>query len=457
MENWIVNELKTVQLGDKRLNNRFGNILDGLFCTPDKSIPMAFESWSETKAVYRFFENEKVNEDKILAPHIAATLARLKHEETVLLLQDTSEIDYTKHASVADLGYIGESKHTARHGFFLHPTIAVTPSRVNLGLVDNIMWKREEIGTRNKAKVTKIENKESYNWLKSFKRTKEIAAQIPGTNFINIADRESDIYEYFLEYDASIPNANFITRSVQNRNTTEALNLWEQVKSSDCLTTIEFKLPRGRGREERLVTQEVRAMEVELVCPKRYTPKLASVKLFAVLATEINIVDEDKIEWLLLTTIPIDSAEKALKIIEYYLCRWQIELYFKTLKSGCKIEEIQLESYSKLKSCLAVYMIVAWRIQYITMLARVYSEHSCEIIFSSAEWQSVSLIINKGKKLAQPPTIHQMLRMIASLGGFLGRKRDGEPGLKTIWLGMQKMKDYALAWEIFNSQVNSYG
>lgn len=457
MEAWVIKELNTVKLGDERLNKRFINILDGLYCAPDKSIPMAFESWGETKAAYRFFENEKVDEEKILAPHIASTLARIKNQETVLLLQDTTEIDYTNHHNVSDLGYIGESKHTARHGFFLHPTLAVTPNRVNLGVVDSIMWKREELGTRGKAKTTKIEEKESYNWLKSFKRTKEIAVQIPETNFINIADRESDIYEYFLEYDATIQNANFITRSVQNRKTTETMKLWEQVKSSDCLGRIEFKLPRGRGREERLITQEIRAMEVELVCPKRHTPKLANVKLFAVLATEINVDSHDKIEWLLLTTIRLNSAAEALKIVEYYLCRWQIELYFKTLKSGCKIEDVQLEGYTKLKSCLAMYMIVAWRIQHITMLARSYPEESCELVFSLSEWQSVYMIINKGKAPNQVPTIYQMLRMVAQLGGFLGRKHDGEPGLKTIWLGMQKMKDYALAWEIFNSQANSCG
>lgn len=244
------------------------------------------------------------------------------------------------------------------------------------------MWKREEVGTRSKVKATKKEEKESYNWLKSFKKTKELAGKVSGTNFINIADRESDIYEYFLEYDPALPNANFITRSAQNRKTTKLLKLWEQVASSDCLATIEFQLPRGRRREERLATQEVRALKFELVCPKRYSPKLANVKLFAVLASEINVGDTDKIEWLLLTTIPINSAEDALRIVEYYLCRWQIELYFKTLKSGCKIEDIQLESYSKLKSCLAMYMIVAWR-----MFARSQAEMPCDLVFSRSEWE----------------------------------------------------------------------
>jgi hypothetical protein len=457
MEQWIKDELKAVEFGDKRLNARLGNVLDGFCSAPDKSIPAAFESWGDSKAAYRFFSNEKVNEEKILATHISATLERVKQEEIVLLLQDTTEIDYTRHPGVEDLGYIGVSAHAARQGFYLHPTIAVTPNKVNLGLVDNIIWKRDEMGTGAKRKLTQIEDKQSYNWLKSFRKTKEIAKSMPKTNFINIADRECDIYEYFLEYNPAIKNANFIVRSAQNRITKERNKLWEQVKESPSLATLEFELPRGRGRESRFVTQEVRSVEIELISPKRHSPKLANVNLYAVLATEINGPNKDIIEWLLLTTLPIDSAQKALTIVEYYLCRWQIELYFKTLKSGCKIEELQLESYAKLKACLAVYMIVAWRVQYITMISRIYPEQSCEVIFTKSEWLSVYMVVNKGATTNNPPTTKQMLRMVAQLGGFLGRKGDGDPGLKTIWIGLQKMKSYALAWEMFNLQTNTCG
>ncbi|AUR52024.1 IS4 family transposase [Aquella oligotrophica] len=469
MEDWVINELKDIELGDKRLNIRCRNILNGLSVSPEKSIPGALESWRETKAAYRFFSNNKVDEVKILEPHINATKERMSKESVVLLLQDTTDIDYSKYQSLTDMGFLGEKKIEHRHGFFLHPTIAVTPDKVNLGVAHSITWKREQIKNQGLRKVTPIEEKESYNWLLSYRETKEIARQIPNTQFINIGDRECDIYEFFHEYDSKIGNANFIVRSGRDRCTSsKGLKVWEQLRRAPVIANIKFKLPRGWHtprskakvkREVRTVVQDVRSVEVELT-PSSYHPSsLSDVRVYAVMASEINAENlKDKVEWVLFTTIPVTTAEDALKIIQYYICRWQIELYFKILKSGCNIESRQLENYGRLKTLLAIFMIVAWRIQYITMFGRTNPDQPCDVIFSNAEWQSVYVILNKDKVLpAHPPTIYQMIRMIAQLGGFLGRKNDGEPGIKTIWTGWQKMKDYALAWEVFNTHKNTCG
>ncbi len=461
MQEWVINELKGINFGDKRLNARCHHLLDGLASAPDKSIPTTLDSWSESKAAYRFFSNEKVNEEKILEPHIEATIKRVKQEKIVLMLQDTTEVDCTDHQGIDDLGFIGnkttQDYHRERRGFFIHPTIAVTPDRLNLGIIDNIMWKRDAIGIGVDRKKKEIKDKESYNWLRSFQKVKKLAKEIPNTEFINIGDRECDIYEYFIEYDATIPNANFIVRSVQNRVTNNMQKLWDRARESNIITNIKFELPRDRGRKARIVEQEIRVVEVEMISPKRYTPKLPNVKLFAILASEVGTTDKNKIEWLLLTTLQVTSIQDALNVIEYYLCRWQIELYFKTLKSGCKIEDLQLKNYSKLKSCIAIYMIIAWRIQCITMLRRRNPNSLCNNVFSKSEWEAVYRILHKNKPPERIPTMHEMIRMIAQLGGFLGRKHDGEPGLKTIWIGMQKAKDYALAWEIFNLQANTCG
>ncbi len=469
MGEWVINELKGIQLGDKRLNARCEHILNGLSISPEKSIPEALESWSETKAAYRFFSNDKVDENKILEPHINATKERIRKENIVLLLQDTTDIDYSKYQSLTDMGFLGERKIEHRHGFFLHPTIAVTPDKVNLGVVHSTIWKREQIGTRELRKITPIEEKESYNWLLSYRETKEIAKQIPGTKFVNIGDRECDIYEFFHEYDPEISNADFIVRSSMNRRTSnKELKVWEQLKLAPVIANIEFELPRGWytprsksriKRETRTVIQDVRAVEVELIPPARHSSKLNNVKIYAVMASEINAEDvKNKVEWILFTTIPVTAAEDALKIIQYYTCRWQIELYFKTLKSGCSIEFRQLESYKRLKSLLAIFMIVAWRIQYITMYGRASPDQCCDVVFSKSEWQSVYMIVNRGSPLPTDiPTVYQMTRMIAQLGGFLGRKGDGEPGIKAVWTGWQKMKEYALAWEVFNTHRENCG
>jgi IS4 transposase len=469
MKAWVINELKGIEIGDQRLNARCGNIVNNLSTSPDKSIPEALETWKETKAAYRFFSNSKVNEEKVLKAHIDASKDRIRKEDTVLLLQDTTDIDYSKHQGLTDMGFLGEKKIKYRHGFFLHPTIAVTPNKVNLGVVHNIIWKRDKIGTRELRKVVPIEKKESYNWLLSYHNTQELAKQIPATQFINIGDKEGDIYEFFQAHNPEISNANFIVRSGRDRRTTNKdLKVWEQLSRAEVITNVEFEIPRGwhkpggkslTKRAGRTVVQEVRALEVELISPARHTPKLNNCKLCAVMAREINTQKvEDKIEWILLTSLPVTSAQDAIRIIQYYICRWQIELYFKTLKSGCKIESRQLETYDRLKSLLAIYMIIAWRIQYITMFVRAGPDQPCNVVFGKSEWQSVYMVVKRSLALpAQAPSIYQMIRMIAQLGGFLGRKNDGEPGLKTIWLGMQKMEDYSLAWELLYSQAKTCG
>ena len=456
MCDWIDSELKTVDFGDKRLDARFGNLLELLNKKPTESIPNACKSWSETKGAYRFFDNENVSAEKILAPHYTATTERIKQEPIVLLVQDTTEIDYTKHPATDGLGHIGKTKHTHRHGFFMHPTLAVTPSRVSLGFVDNINWIRTEQNKAVQRKQLPISEKESQRWLDSFSKTKELAKQIPETHFVNVADRESDIYEYFMEYDKNIPNADLIVRAVQNRCLEDSdKKLWEKVRGEQHIATIEFELPRGRNNQSRLVRQEIRAVEVTLVCPARHAKKLPNIKLTAILATEISPPENVKpIEWLLLTTIKTNSKEEVLSITEYYLCRWQIEIFFNILKTGCQIEKVQLENYNRLTSCLALYMIIAWRILHITMFNRVLKEVPCNEFFSDCEWKSMYTVYHKGKQQlpVDVPSIYEMTRMIASFGGFLGRKHDKEPGVKSIWLGMQQMHVFALAYEAFNVQ-----
>jgi hypothetical protein len=475
MQQWIRDELNGINLGDKRLNIRCHDLMDSLAAEPDKSIPASLGGWSETKAAYRFFDNDKISGDKILTPHINATVSRIQTQREVLMIQDSTELDFTSHKDIEGLGVLGSSipgYKSVRRGFMMHPTIAVTAKGLNLGVVHNEVLKRETFETVSHKKRS-IESKQSMCWLNSFRHTKKLATEIPSTQFINIADRECDIYEYFVEYDRAIPNANFIVRSTHNRSTSDTLKVWDMVRTCSVIANIEFELPRGRGRNTRLVKQEIKISEVELISPKRFSPKLPNVKIYAVLASEIGNQystipksgerkrvstksANDKIEWLLLTTLPVNSKQDALTIIEYYLRRWQIELYFKILKSGCTIEYLQLGSYNRLVSCIAIYMIIAWRIQYITMLSRTAPDEPCNIAFNLSEWEAVYRILHRNKPPERMPTIYEMVRMIAQLGGFLGRKHDKEPGLKTIWIGMQKAKDYALAWEIFN-QTNTCG
>jgi hypothetical protein len=172
------------------------------------------------------------------------------------------------------------------------------------------------------------------------------------------------------------------------------------------------------------------------------------VEITAILASEPHPpAGEAPVEWLLLTNLPADTPEQALEKLQWYLCRWQIEVYFRILKSGCRIEKLQLETLQRLEPVLAFYMIVAWRVLFLTMLGRACPQMPCDLVFDTAEWQAVYIVTERKPPPDTPPTLNQMVRMVAGLGGFLGRKSDGFPGPQTLWIGLQRAADFVLAME----------
>jgi hypothetical protein len=329
IKGWVYEELSKVNLDDKRLNDRLISLVSSLSIRPDQSIPANCNNWAELKAAYRFFNNNKVTVDKILSSHYSATLARIKEEKCVLALQDTTDINFSG-KNVSGIGYTGNSTEKQKNckGFFLHPTIIVTPEKLCLGSIDCQIWIRENVPTSRKGRTTllhqtAIADKESKKWINSYSQTKELAKVAKDTTFINIGDRECDIYEFFLEYDNAIPNAHFITRSRHNRSTLNENNkLWEELSSKVAVGQIEFTLPEGRGRKSRAVKQEIRFTKLQLKAPHRKERKLDNVSVTIVSATEVDAPEgEEPIQWLLITSLEVKNNPDAIKIIEYYLCR----------------------------------------------------------------------------------------------------------------------------------------
>ena len=224
--------------------------------------------------------------------------------------------------------------------------------------------------------------------------------------------------------------------------------LREKVGQSPSLGQVEFDLAPARGRSPRRVVQSLRAARVLLRAPYRPDKKLAPVEVTAILAREDNPpAGEDPIEWLLLSNLPVESFEDAHEKVQWYLCRWQIEVFFRILKSGCKVEQLQLQSRERIEVALALYLIVAWRVLYLTRLGRTVPDLCCEVAFSAQEWQAVYLVSKRQKPPQQPPRLLEMLTLVACLGGYLARKGDGPPGPKTIWIGLQRTRDFVLALE----------
>jgi Transposase Tn5 dimerisation domain/Transposase DNA-binding len=492
-ENWIAEEVKTANFGDSRLTYRFGSILEVFSKNPKSSIPKISKNWSETKATYRFFDNEAVTSDKILSAHQDMTIERMKQEPVVLLPQDTTELNFTNKPKTMGLGKLS---YEAQQGIYLHPTIAVTPERVCLGIVNAEFLIREKIkekrypaetallvylaschdanllilGIQILSYVEKIwkkannqplpiEEKESMRWLNGYRIAQKIAKTLPNTTVVSISDREGDIYEIFADAVSNndTERAEFLIRCFQNRclvtknDKKRHEKLYEKVKKAPILGVVEFDLPKTPKRKAKRVKQEIRAITLQLKPPYRKEKSLPVVRINIVMATEINTGPHMKpIEWLLLTSLPIDTKESALKIIEWYLCRWQIECFFKIYKDGCEVEELQLQTIERLEPCLALYMIIAWRILYMTMLGRAAPELPCNLIFEDEEWHAAYIVTYKKMPPPEPPTLNQMIRILACLGGFLNRKGDGEPGSKTIWIGLQRTRDFIIGMNALN-------
>ena len=354
-------ELDGIDLGDQRLNRRARRVLAKLGEKPTLSIPAACGGWHETRAAYRLFDHDAVTAEAVLAPHIARTVERIGAHPRVLCIEDTSELDYTGKPSMQGLGPLNLE---TRQGLYLHPTLAVTPERLCLGLLNVHRWVREP-GSLGQDKDPKraLEDKESVRWVDGYRQVDELAEQLPNTRLTYVADREADIYDLFVEAPCPETAADWLVRGQHDRVLANGETLRQHLAAAPLLAATTFERPASHGVTARTVHQELRAVRVTLPAPRRPDRTLPAVEITALLASEPNPpAGEAPVEWLLLTNLPVDTPAQALEKIQWYLCRWQIEVYFRILKSGCRIQKLQLEKLERLGPALACYRIVAWRV-----------------------------------------------------------------------------------------------
>ena len=469
---WVTEEMATADLNDKRLNERLRVILSQLAAHPTASLPAACGGYAEVTAAYRFFDNDKVGFDGVLQPHLDSTRTRIAAQPVVLLVPDTTELDVTRPEQQVQGG--GPLDGGARRGVFLHLMHAFTPDGTPLGTVQAIPWARDDdkpanaAVTRGERAAAPIEEKESFRWLLSMRQAREEAARCPGTRVVFLADSEADILDVLAEGMEGPRVIDWVVRSCQDRALVDDLegaagldHLREEVLAAPVLYR---QAVRVRGREAKVACEhrgrrqprksreavvEVRAARVTLRAPERRAGQLPDVTVNAVLVTEANPPEGDvAVEWLLLTSLPIDAVDRVGLIVQYYCTRWMVEVFFRVLKSGCRVEARRFERVDRLLPCLAVYLIVAWRTLYVCRLGRSCPEISCEAVFEPWEWQSVYQVVKREKPPEQPPKLQEMVRLVAQLGGYVNRKRDDEPGPQTVWLGLQRLHDIALCWQV---------
>ena len=270
-----------------------------------------------------------------------------------------------------------------------------------------------------------------------------------------MGDREADIYELFHLALQDPHGPKLLVRAEHDRLLEDGQgHLCPMVASQPLIGIQEVHVPRRGTVAARTARFEVRFAEVTLKPPSDKT-KYGPLRLWAVLAQEMDApTDISPLSWMLLTTCPVTSFDEAIEKIAWYTKRWGIEIYHRTLKSGCNIEERQLGDADTIEACLAIDMVVAWRVYHLTKLGRETPDVPCTVFCEEDEWKALtSFILKRPIVDGTPPTAREYVRMLASLGGFLGRKCDGEPGTKSIWLGQQRLDDIKLAYQFFVPQL----
>lgn len=449
---WTTDELSEVSLGDKRLDWRLLDSAKKLASRPSVSINRACDDWADTKATYRLFANQKTTEEKILQPHQSQTQARMAKYDRCLVLQDTSYLDYSHHPSKKGMGSIGTTKQNLT-GMVMHSAIAITLEGLPLGTLSQQIWSRDEALnalTPQEKRKRPIEEKESYKWLKSLSQSVEYKP--PDTQLITVGDSESDIFEFFNH--ASELETDLLVRAGQNRCVCEPEvgHLWSLLDKQPIAGQLAVHVNKRQNQPARDTTVSVRYMSLSLKPPQHLRATMGPIALYGILVQEIETSsDVEPICWLLLTTVPVCTFDEAAERIEWYCLRWQIEILHKILKSGCHIEDAQLDSDTRLKPLIALYTIIAWRLFWLTFLTRTDPDTPASAMLAPHELQALYWFHHK-----QPlpdsscPTVHQATRWIAQLGGFLNRKRDGEPGVTVIWRGWQRLNDISDAYLTFH-------
>lgn len=461
-------EFANCDFGDARLSKRIGKIADVLQEHPGRSIPSAFLTRADWEGCYRFFDNESVTPQKIIQPHILASQQRIAELAVALLVQDSTELDLTRPES--QVRGAGPMDCESRRGAFFHPLMAFDTEGVPLGLVGMQTWTREALSRQSpekkkqKREETPIQEKESNRWLLGLQSARQTAIACPDTSCICTGDSESDIYElYALAHvlRGEHPNLHLLVRAGHDRATSHDARWMEVARGAPVIATKTIDVrarkakvkintsPRSQTREARTADVQVRATQIEVLRPEHLRSQPKSLRFNVVLVEEPNPPEgQAPISWLLVTTLPIETLDQIESVIHYYCKRWQIEVYFRTLKSGCRIESRRFEELDRILNCLAVMAVVAWRVMYVTYLGRSCPDMDCEVIFEPSEWKSVYAVVKRPIPAHGCPKLQEVVRAIAMLGGFIDRKKNN-PGTQSVWIGLQRCYDLSTAWDTF--------
>lgn len=413
--------------------------------------------FANTKATYNFWKSSRIEAEDIIEAHQKQVTQRASKEEIVLAIQDTSDFNFTHHqAKTESQGFGMTCAQKYVRGLKVHSLMASTTQGVPLGILEQQIWTRP-LKTKNKKKQKtrpSILQKESKRWL-----TGLVSAELAipeTTTVVTVTDREGDIYDLFALKRES--NSELLIRAKHNRRVNHELKfVKEAMEGISAAGQLEIVVPRQDEKKSRTASLTIRYASFDFPPPINRAKSFLgqSVSLNVICALENNPNPEVKpIQWLLLTTLEVNSFESAVRYIRWYTYRWLIERYHYVLKSGCRIEQLQLKTAERIKKALATYSIVAWRLLWLTYQTRENPSLPGDTILEQYEWQSLYCHFHGFPLSKEPPSLQQAMILIARLGGFLARRGDGFPGVKTLWRGLQRLHDIASTWRLLHSSPN---
>jgi len=427
---WVRKQWQGAQLGDKRLTKRAIKIGEACLTTPQGTLPEKFENWGDTKAAYRFFDSDQISHESLQETHNKNVLEIATNaNRQVLFIQDGSELIYNTHHYTQGLGPTADA---FGQGIMLHTSLAVLWDRnceaEVIGIAKQVAWIRAE---RTEGKPYKDQKeKESQVWLNILKA---IGRPPAGTRWVSVGDRGNDIYDYAMG--ATEEGWEYVVRAKHDRMVSvdgkkRKLHAW--VRELEPGAEYELDL-RSRGDKfSRKANIKIAWGKALMVPPQGNPGKEVPV-------TYIRAYDpeDSELEWILVTSLKVDSVEEAITVVQMYEKRWIIEEYHKCLKTGCRIEDAQLKTGKRLLALLGILGIIATQLLQLRDLSRQQPERLAEEVVPK---EVIEVVRNK-YRLTGEISVKELWRRIAMLGGFLGRKSDGHPGWQTIWKGWLRIQD----------------
>ena len=467
---WAQNEFGDAPLGDARLSKRLVTVAVDKAEVPDRAYSgVAKGDWPKVKAYYRMIDQpdeSAVTMSNILLPHRQRTIRRMQGQKTVLCVQDGSDLNYNNLDQCEGLGEIGKNQTGAKsRGLHLHSTFTVAPNGLPLGVLraDCPAPEGKSPEDERPACEIPIEEKKTFTWIEHHRDLVELSAVMPHTRLIDVCDREADFFEMFDEQ-RQHHRVDLLVRAKHDRNiTADPFKLFAAVRQAPVQSRVRVRIPRQSARPKkskqkarpkrpgRTSNLAVRYMRIQLRAPEYHVGK-EPIDIWVIHALEENPPENTKaIEWFLLTTMDITSPEDAERCLRWYCLRWRIEDWHRVLKSGCRIEEIAHDTAERLRRAIAINLVIAWRIMLMTLMGRETPDLPAEILFSDVELRTLHAYAKKnGMKL--PTLLGEAVRMVAKIGGYLGRNNDPPPGHQLLWHGYREFQFMCMGFALLEEE-----